>query len=353
MLRIPSFFFVLVLLTGISGSLQAQSLDPDKEYQAVCIGFYNVENLFDTLDTEDVRDTEFTPQGSKKWNTAKYQHKLENLSRVISEMGVDVTPDGVALLGVSEVENKDVLEDLVKTEKLKDRNYQIVHYNSPDARGIDVALLYNPNYFEVTGSRSFKVSFDDDPDYKTRDQLLVSGILGGEKVHVMVAHWPSRRGGQKRSEPRRVTAAEVGRAVIDSLMAEDPEAKIFYMGDLNDDPVNRSVKKVMLTAAKPRQSGAKVLFNPMESYYKKGIGSLAWSDNWNLFDQIIMNPIVTRGEFREWTYYTARVFNKAYLCQAEGQFKGYPFRSFVGSNWMGGFSDHFPVYIMLVRELEK
>ena len=219
----------IMLFTHIS---LAQKSDTKKDYAIEGIGFYNLENLFDTIidtDTNKILQDDFTPKGSKKWNTQKYYDKMGKMAGVISELGTEVIPYGLAIIGVSEIENKSVLEDLVKEEKLKDRNYQIVHYESPDRRGIDVGLLYNPKHFKVISSKSFIVP---DTTFFTRDQLLVSGKLDGELIHIIVAHWPSRRGGEKRSSPRRAVAADLARSIVDSLQKNDPNAKIFFMGDL-------------------------------------------------------------------------------------------------------------------------
>jgi hypothetical protein len=329
-----------------------QTLDPNKKYDVACVGFYNLENLFDTIDSPNTRDSEFTPTGEKEWNSVKYYQKLANLSRVIGEMGKEITPSGMAVLGVCEIENKAVLEDLVKTEAIKNRNYQIVHYNSPDRRGVDVGLLYQPSYFKLLASKSYTLHLPSDTSFRTRDQLLVSGELLGEKMHYIVCHWPSRSGGEARSAPLRMAAALLTKHIIDSLRTDDPLAKIIVMGDLNDDPKSASIKKGMqsggnLSKLKPGQ-----LFNASEEAYNKGVGTLAWRDTWNLFDQMILTPALVDldSKFDDWGFYKFKVFNKPYLANKEGSFAGYPFRTYVGNTYQGGFSDHFAVYTVLVRE---
>lgn len=336
---------ILFVFFHLSSKNSRAQEEEKKEFYVSVIGFYNLENLFDTLDSEDTRDSEFTPGGEKKWNSEKYNEKLQNMAKVISELGTEVTPDGPAILGICEIENRSVVEDLVKTPAIKDKDYRIVHHDSPDERGIDVGLIYQPKYFEVTSSNAYKLELEDD---FTRDQLLVSGKFNGEPLHVIVAHWPSRSGGEKRSRPGRIAAAKLGRSIIDSIQKSDPAAKIIYMGDLNDDPVNKSVNKHL--NAKREIKNEDELFNPMNELYRKGIGTLAWRDNWNLFDQIIMTPSLTEKDYSSFRYYGAKVFNKNYLKQSSGSFKGYPFRTYVGSRYMGGYSDHFPVYIFLVKE---
>ncbi|RMF26059.1 MAG: endonuclease/exonuclease/phosphatase family protein [Bacteroidetes bacterium] len=329
-----------------------------RQYEAAVVGFYNFENLFDTLDQAATRDEEFTPQGARAWNGRLYAEKLDHLARVVSEIGTEWTPDGAALLGVSEIENRQVLEDFVRHPRLADRTYRIVHFESPDYRGIDVALLYNPRYFQLLSARPLPVPILDrsrtPPDtLRTRDVLFVSGLLRGDTIHLLVNHWPSRRGGEKASEYKRRIAAEVNKRVCDSLnAATGGRAKILLMGDLNDDPASASVREVLGARRKPEQVQPGGFFNPMWAMYRKGVGTLAWNDAWNLFDQILVSYGLLQPEagFR---YLRARVFRPDYLVQKTGRYKGYPFRTFSGDNYIGGYSDHFPVYLLLVRPLPE
>lgn len=324
-------------------------LDPNKEYMTSIVGFYNLENLFDTLDSEDTWDAEFLPTGERTYNSEKYYEKLDNMAHVISLIGTDFHPDGCAVLGVSEVENKNVMDDLVLRESIAGRNYQVVHYQSPDERGIDVGLIYNPTYFTLLSSSTYFVTLPDTSD-RTRDQLLVTGEMNGERIHIIVAHWPSRSGGEKRSEPNRAAAADVGRTIVDSIMAAEPNAKIFYMGDLNDDPTNISVEGHLMATNKINKAKGSVLFNTTGPLFKEGIGTLAWQDTWNLFDQIIITPSLIRDDYSEWSFFKTKVFNESFLIQSSGAWKGYPFRTYSGSTWQGGYSDHFPVYTILLKE---
>jgi hypothetical protein len=323
-----------------------------KTYEVSCIGFYNLENLFDIVDDPQTRDTEYTPEGRNSWTQKKYDHKLENLSIVIQDMATDVSPDGCAIIGVCEVENRGVLEDLVATEKLKNRDYKIVHYDSPDRRGIDVGLLYQEKYFKLTKSESYKLVFPDDTAYYTRSQLVVTGLLNGEEVNVLVAHWPSRRGGEQKSEPRRIQAAQLGRKIIDSLYSVNPNAKILYMGDLNDDPVNKSVEDYIQAKGKIAKVKKKMFFNPMYDLYKQGNGTLAYNDAWNLFDQILLSKDFLNGSDKsKLSYYKVAVYRKPFLFQKGGRYDGYPLRTSAGGKYLAGYSDHLPVYIVLVKEI--
>ena len=275
------------------------------------------------------------------------------MAKVISEIGEDITSTSPALIGVSEIENRRVLEDLLNQETLVNKDYGIVHFDSPDRRGIDVALLYQKKLFTPTNYKAYELIIYDDQDRSkriyTRDQLLVSGMLDGEKINVIVNHWPSRSGGEERSRPKRIKAAELNKHIIDSLFSEDPYAKIITMGDLNDDPVSPSIKDVLKTKGTRENMKLKELYNPMEDMYKKGMGTLAYRDAWNLFDQIIISAELTKKDYTSYRFYKAGIFNKNYLATPRGQYKGYPFRSFV-NGYTGGYSDHFPVYIYLIKE---
>ena len=344
------FFPILFFCVGLSCLLKAQE---EPKYKVACIAFYNLENLFDTLDTPDVRDTEFSPRGSKNYNTKIYQEKLDRLAQVISEVGTELTPHGPALLGVAEVENKAVLEDLVAHPKLASRQYQIVHYDSPDERGIDVALLYQPRYFAVLRSQAVSVDLfrNDSTKIRTRDILWVSGNFDGEILHLLVNHWPSRRGGATATEEYRNACALSNKKIIQSLTAVNKNAKVVIMGDLNDDPTNQSVKGVLGAKRKMEKVQAGGIYNPMETYYRKGIGTTAYRDAWSLFDQILFTSGCLDEKQKGYFFKKAKIYNKPYLCQPTGQFKGYPFRTFVGDAYLGGYSDHFAVYSFLLKKM--
>ncbi|HEX6334607.1 MAG TPA: endonuclease/exonuclease/phosphatase, partial [Flavisolibacter sp.] len=277
-----SIFFSLILCLVFSvshGQKQA--------YKVAVIGFYNLENLFDTIDNPAINDEEFLPAGPKNYNTRIYNDKLTKLATVLSQMGTDMNPDGPALLGVAEIENDTVLTDLANHELLKKRAYKFVHFDSKDARGIDVAMYYNPKYFSVEQCAPLFVQLPGGSKdaYFTRDILWVKGRLDGEPVHVYVNHWPSRSGGEERSAPAREAAAQVCRNHMDSILKAEPGAKIVVMGDLNDDPVNTSVAAVLQAKGNRKEVRSGGLFNPWWELYKNGIGTLAYQDSWNLFDQ--------------------------------------------------------------------
>lgn len=336
---------LVLFITGI-GVVSAQQQKPT--FKVSCIGFYNLENLFDTIPGPN--DTEFTPEGSKRWNSERYRHKLKHMAEVIVQIGSEMFPGGPAVLGVSEVENRSVLEDLITTPPLKASNYKIIHYDSPGYRGIDVALLYRPQFFRVLSSRSVRLTIPDKPYFKTRDQLVVTGLLDGDTIHLIVNHWPSRRGGEKRSLPYRMAAAKLARSIIDSIRSVQPGARVILMGDLNDDPDSKSVAKGLGAKGSKKHLKPDDLFDPMFELYRQGIGTLAYRDSWNLFDNFIVTPPLVASDRSAWVIYRAKIFNKPFLQQTSGRFAGYPFRTYVGGNFMGGYSDHFPVYLILIKE---
>jgi hypothetical protein len=318
-------------------------------YEVYSVAFYNVENLFDVEDDPNNRgDDEFLPEGPYNWTREKYEKKLDNLAEVISQLGREYSPLGPAAIGVSEVENRKVLEDLVKRPAIAEMGLEIIHEDSPDRRGIDVAMLYNPRLFSPEGYRLIPF-VGEDTGYVSRDQLLVSGRLAGERLHLMVGHWPSRYGGDK-SSPLRESAAAIAKAVSDSLCeAEGGMSKLLIMGDLNDDPTNRSVRKVLNARKHINEVDRCGLYNPMWRLYEQGIGSLAYQGKWSLFDQIIVSHGLLQDP-SQLRYWKAEVFNRSFLIQQEGRNRGYPHRTFSNNTFIDGYSDHLPVLVYLIRE---
>lgn len=330
----------------------------EKTYRVNTVAFYNLENLFDPVNDPEKYD-EASPimEMAESLREEVYAKKLTNMAKVIAKIGVDVTGHPPAVLGVCEVENRRVLEDLLNESTLVNEDYGIVHFDSPDKRGIDVALLYKKSIFRPinTSSHELLIYDQDDPDKRvyTRDQLLVTGLLDGDKIHFIVNHWPSRSGGEARSRFKREKAAALNKKIIDSLQAEDPYAKIITMGDLNDGPYNTSVKEVLGAKAEKEEVKLKGLYNPMENMQKKGIGTIAYRDSWDLFDQMILSQPLLDDDYSSYRYYKAGIYNPQYLANPRGRYKGYPYRSFSDGGFSGGYSDHFPVYVYLVKEVRK
>jgi hypothetical protein len=344
-------YLILGLLLVVFANGNAQE---KKTYKIHTVAFYNLENLFDTINDPTKYD-EASPMMELKTNRSNvYKHKVRNMADVISKIGVEVAHNSPAIIGVSEVENREVLEDLVNDSLLIEKDYGIIHYHSPDARGIDVALLYQKQFFTPTSTSSHELKIYDDFSRKrvyTRDQLLVSGNLDGDLIHIIVNHWPSRSGGEAKSRPKRVAAAKLSKHLVDSLQVVDPYAKVFIMGDLNDDPTNASVKTVLKAKKDKEKVGFKDIYNPYENMFKNGIGTTAYRDAWSLFDQILITAPLLKKDFSSYRFYKAGIFNENFLTQKSGRFKGYPFRSFGYSGFTEGYSDHFPVYIYLIKEI--
>ena len=342
-----TLFFLTIISVGFSQN-------NSKEYKIRTVAFYNLENLFDTINDISIND-EASPMMELKANKSKvYWKKINNMAFVISQIGLEKTNTSPAIIGVAEVENRTVLEDLIKSKHLKSKNYEIIHQDSPDKRGIDVAFLYQQQYFKPIYHEAFNPNIYRD-NYKvyTRDQLLVSGYLDDELIHIIVNHWPSRRGGEAKSRPLREKAAYQNLKIIDKIKENDKNPKVFIMGDFNDDPSNSSFKNVLKTKSKKKKVKNGDIYNPYEEMFRRGFNTLGYRDHINLFDQILItSPLLDKGkkDFSSYKMYQTKIFNKRFLTTEKGKYKGYPFRSFSSSNFTGGYSDHYPVYMYLIKE---
>lgn len=323
-------------------------------YEIFTVAFYNVENLFDTVDDPLTFDNDRTPLGKDRWTQEIYDKKMNNMAYAISRIGKEKTGSSPVLIGLCEVENREVLEDLISRSPLKEEDYGIIHYDAPDQRGIDVALLYKKNLFTPQNSQPRELYIFDKANAEkrvyTRDQLVVTGFLNSEKIHLLVNHWPSRSGGAKRSNYRREAAARLSRRITDSLLLENPYAKILNMGDFNDDPKDKSLSLVLGTFEKKEDVTMKTYYNPMASLHRKGLGTSAYRDGWNLFDQILISKALLTDD-KGLRFYQAGIFNEKFLITSSGQYRGYPFRSMGQTGFTDGYSDHFPVYVYLIQPL--
>jgi exonuclease III len=312
-----------------------------KNKNAYTIAFYNLENLFDVFDDPKTLDDDFTPKGKKHWGHKRYKKKIRKLGNVIRQLGTEKSFYGPAIVGAVEVENKKVLDDLINSKNLKAHHYGYVHYDSSDERGIDVALLYKKELFELINSEIFPVILTEEDgarDY-TRDILLVSGKLNGELMHFIVNHWPSRRTGEDETELKRITASNKVVSIVEQLRNKDLDAKIVIMGDFNDDPHSKSIQNLI------KQD----FYNPMERLIDTGNGSLRHKGTWHLFDQILFSNNFFIDNKKTHMFKYAEVFDKHFLKEWHGKYKGNPFRTYSGKRYLGGFSDHFPVYVYLKK----
>lgn len=345
----------LLLLIVFTSFFNVNAQDK-KRFKIHTVAFYNLENLFDTIN-DPLKYDEASPIMELKANRSEiYKKKIKNMARVISNIGTDMVNNSPALIGVCEIENRKVLEDLVNDPLLLSKDYGIVHFEGPDRRSIDVALLYQKALFQLVESSSHELLIYDDLTRKrvfTRDQLLVSGKLDGDLIYIIVNHWPSRSGGEARSRSKRVGAAKLNKRIIDSLQSINPYAKILTMGDLNDDPTNESVKKVLKAKKDKKKVPLKGIYNPFEKMFaEKGYGTTAYRDAWSLFDQIMVTKPLIETDYTSYRFWKAGIYNKSYLSNKRGRWEGYPFRSFANGGFTNGFSDHFPVYVYLIKEAE-
>lgn len=373
---------LIVFLCGFALTATAQ-----KKFSVYGVGFYNVENLFDTCHDVGKRDFEYLPNGSNRWNARKYKSKLRNMSRALADLGTDVLPNvGCAVIGMAEVENAKALDDLTAEEPLRARGYKYILVEGPDMRGVDVALLYNPSLFTPTDTAYHyyynkvegqdvvedTVKLTDEQKLQaanaqldtldvatdlpknvshTRGFLTITGKLAGETVTIIVCHWPSRFNGSERRE----WAGHQVHKIVEDLLAKNPDNKIFVMGDLNDDPTNKSVTEGLRGKAEIKDVKEGDMYNPWYNILaKEGQGTLAYGGSWNLFDQILMTPnILDREGKKDYTtlkYWKCQIQRRNYLFQTEGRYKGNPKRTHAGGVWLDGYSDHLPTIVYLVKE---
>lgn len=345
-------FLLLGVTVAMMSSVLAQGQEK-KQYASYGVAFYNLENLFDTIPNNPLgRDEEFTPGGKNNWDSRKYWNKIENLANAIAAMTTQTTPMGPAIIGVSEIENKSVLDDLVRAQPIRKWMLQVVHHDSPDRRGVDVGLLYNPRMFRVLDVTNHTLVIPGYESFRTRDQMCVTGILGGDTVSVIVNHWPSRLGGQEQSSYLREAAAQLSKDIADSLWQIRPDQGVIIMGDLNDDPQDKSCAKVLGARKDEKNVEAHGFYNPWWRLLDRGIGTLAYKGSWNLFDQIIVSGTLLKSNTRsEGLYYwKCQVNNFDFLKDTDGNRQGYPLRTHSGGVWLKGYSDHFPTEIFLLKE---
>ncbi len=300
------------------------------------IAFYNLENLFDFQHNQYTLDIDYTPEGKLEWSEDRYFRKIQNLGKAISKIGLKKSSLPPIFLGVSEVENKNCLDDLINTEKLHPFDYDFVHYDSPDERGIDVAFLYQKKYFELIYSDTYVLYLTDNENNRdyTRDVLLVSGKLFNEQIYIIVNHWPSRNNGLKNSDSKRLKAAKLVQEIIKDIHKENDNPKIIIMGDFNDEPNSNSIKNYLMSDD---------FYNPMLDFQEKKKGSVKHHGKWYMFDQIIISNNFLITDSNKVKYKNVEIFDESFLQEKTGKRKGAPKRTYIGKWHQGGFSDHFPV----------
>lgn len=349
---------ILVFAALLSMPVKAQ------KFKIFSTGFYNLENLFDTIHDEGKNDYEYLPDGTNNWGTLKYTNKLKNMAQVLSRLGTEMKGTNgkfvqvcksPAILGVSEVENRRVLEDLLKEPVLRDKGWQILHIEGPDKRGVDCAFFYDPTQFHLTNCHLTKYIYENgDTTRATRGFLLASGTIEGESFHFIVNHWPSRAA---TSMFREMGGRQV-KIMVDSIRNVDPKGKIVIMGDLNDDPKDKSVTEALGAKHAIKDCGPVDLYNPWwDTLYKVGQGTLLYDGKWNLFDQIIfssnlLNLDEKNKQYKELKYYRNEIYLRDFLMQNEGKGKGAPKRTHASGVWQNGYSDHLPTQVFFRKDIE-
>jgi endonuclease/exonuclease/phosphatase family metal-dependent hydrolase len=343
-MNMNKFFFLFSFTCFISLCGCAQKVS-DRD---IAIAFYNCENFFDTVHNPAKEDEEFTPGGKYHYTQKIYEQKVHNIATVIQSMGGKV--ECPAVIGMAEVENSTVLNDLIHQPELARGNYKYEWFDGPDPRGINVAMLYNPKYFRVLKSEPLHVDLSGTGGKSvTRDVLHVYGILSGDTVHIFVNHWPSRRGGEDESDPKRDIAAMVNKTAIEKIMNKDPNAKIIVMGDLNDNPTSNSITNVLGAKGDENSVTASGLFDPWTSIFTAGAGTEEYKHSWNLFDQVIISGGFLKNTNHKLHYDKAEIFKPEFIIDHYKGHEGEPHRSFVGTHWINGYSDHFPVILYLAE----
>ena len=370
------FALLLLALFTLTSFSQRQQAPAQKSYAVYGVAFYNLENMFDTIHDAGKNDYEYLTDGTNQWGKMKYEAKLHNMARVLSELCTDKLPMGPAVVGLSEVENERVLQDLLKQPELAKRGWRYVDYPGVDRRGVECAFFYNPRFFQLESSMIVPYYYApsgriDDPllgfytdsegkvqaytelkgdtTHITRGFLVMSGRLAGERIHFIVNHWPSRAAGD---EVRQRAGFQVRQLVL-ALMAAEPDSKVVVMGDMNDDPKNKSMTVQLGCVSEPGKVKKPTdMYNPWyNTLYKVGQGTLLYNGQWNLFDQIVVSGNLVGKDRSTIKYFQHAIFIRDYLMQQEGRYKGNPLRTHAGGVWLNGYSDHLPTQIYLVKEV--
>ena len=306
------------------------------------IAFYNLENFFDTENDPATNDDAFTPKGIMHWVNKRYFNKVQKIAFTISQIGKKESGTAPAVIGLAEVENKQVLHDLIQSKALRKNAYKFVHFESNDRRGMDVALLYRSDIFSLAESQAYPLTLHNDSGeaYQTRDILYVRLTQSETSFHFIVNHWPSRKEGDIRSDVKRKQAALQLREIIDYVLYEASPAQLFVMGDFNTNPDDVFLSKWVVSNK---------FLNPFINLYRQGLGSLRFKKRTMLFDQIFYY-----GDLKEvYTFQDAGIFSPYFLSVWKGKYKGWPFRTYLGLKYQGGYSDHFPVYIIIKKGKQK
>ncbi|PVY39090.1 endonuclease/exonuclease/phosphatase family protein [Pontibacter virosus] len=335
-------FFFLFSLTMLSGCASLTS--SIKKPKLYTIAFYNTEKLYDTQNDPKTDDDGFTPGGVLQWDQDRYKTKIRHIAQVIETIGGKNGPD---IIGLCEVENRQVLDDIVKSSPLRKRRYGIIHYDSPDPEGLDVAMLYNPRVFKPTSQTNLPVKFSE-RGFASRGILQVKGTLAGEPVTVYVNHWPEDRGSATLGAARRRDAATELRRQLDLQLKTDKNAKIIVLGDFADEPNSVSVEKVLKASGRPNPAYQNELFNTFYLWFVQGNGSYHTRNDNKMRDQIMVTKSMMNTQTGlHYVHGSAQIHDPEFAKFTFGRYKDTPRQTWSHTLYLGGYSDHFPVYIKL------
>lgn len=331
---------IIFLSLFVANSVSAQKHEK-QNFKIMC---YNVENFFDCIDDSLTNDSEFSAGGMRGWNYTKYKKKQSNIAKVITAIG---GWDAPALVGICEVESEKCLFDLTHYSGLKNFRYKFLHHESPDPRGIDVALLYQPALFKPIHDEAIRIRYPQAPANHTRDILFASGIIpSGDTLHIFVCHFPSRLGGEMESEDKRLFVASMVRNKVDSLFAINAHPNIVIMGDFNDFPTNESILNVLKAKPLTDSISTHCLYNLMYKLHAEGKGSNKHLGDWGALDQMLVSGNLLKPTNSIFTMQSdAHFFDADFLLENDNTYLGkQPFRTYAGMKYQGGFSDHLPIY---------
>ena len=332
-MKYPIKFTAGLLALALTWSCQKNSAPAtsQKTAETMTLAFYNLENLFDVVNDPNKDDEEFLPGSGIQWTKDRYYKKLTNMASVIEKLG---DADGPELLGVCEIENRQVLEDLIAQPVLANRGYDIVHFESPDLRSIDVALIFKTAVFKPFESTAIAVTLPN-AEEKTRDILKVKGTLHNDTIVVLVNHWPSKRGGAEESDPKRQAAAQAAREVVDQELVKNQQAKIILIGDFNDTPDSEAITET-LKASKEMPQIDRQLFNPFAQMAEEKKGSYYYKGEFEMIDQMMLSKALLTDKTLQYVPNSATIHQAEGIVEKEGKFAGAPLRTYAGKKYLGG-----------------
>ncbi|MCK4661525.1 MAG: endonuclease [Bacteroidales bacterium] len=344
------YFIYILLVLFFTNKIYCQQNDSTIENEFTIVS-YNIENLFDTINDPDKLDEDFTPNGKYKWTSKRYNIKINKIAKVLQSINSAELPE---IIGLVEIENKEVLKDLISNKNLIKGKYEIISEESPDRRGIDVAILYRKDEFKYITHKAIPVSYPFSPNSRTRDILYVKGVASQiDTFHIFVNHWSSRRGGQEKSEIKRIHSAKILRNSIDSIFKLNLNSKIIIIGDFNDNPTNKSIFYILKANNKRKNYEPTELYNLLyDKHDTINTGTYLYKNNWDMLDNLIVSQSLLKTSKGYYTNYNGgHIYKPIWICYTNKNTGiKHPNRTYIGSKYVGGYSDHFPVYMILNKK---